>query len=228
MYKTCQNLVENLLLFLLLMDVKKKSWIDFLSQLPSPEQNTPRSSSFWYRWNASLLHWYIATYLLGLRDRFRWRNPFKRTRKLLERKWNRTPNIHATISTTKWTESFQQTIINGAETMQHHTGLSNGFCIYAVKAKIHMYSVTPIKKQTINTKRTMGLENTRYLTPKSFKVSSPCTHPEREKTQTWAKEPKDDLLLVMNWDPRTEKQKAGKAKTAQFLKNQTMNLIHWH
>ena len=29
--------------------------------------------------------------------------------------------------------------------MQHHAGLSNGFWIYAVKAKLHTYNVTPIK-----------------------------------------------------------------------------------
>ena len=42
-------------------------------------------------------------------------------------------------------ERFQQTIVNGAEAMQHHAGLSNGFWIYAVKAKLHAYNVTPIK-----------------------------------------------------------------------------------
>ena len=29
--------------------------------------------------------------------------------------------------------------------MRHHAGLSNGFWIYAVKAKFHVYNVTPIK-----------------------------------------------------------------------------------
>ena len=29
--------------------------------------------------------------------------------------------------------------------MQHHTGLSNDFWIYAVKAKLHTYNVTQIK-----------------------------------------------------------------------------------
>ena len=52
-------------------------------------------------------------------------------------------------------ERFQQTIINGAEAMQHHAGLSNGFWIYAVKAKLHMYNVTPIKHAD-------------YKTPKEF------------------------------------------------------------
>ena len=42
-------------------------------------------------------------------------------------------------------ERFQQTIVNGVEAMQHHTGLSNGFWIYAVKAKLHTYNVTLIK-----------------------------------------------------------------------------------
>ena len=52
-------------------------------------------------------------------------------------------------------ERFQQTIINGAEAMRHHAGLSNSFWIYAVKAKLHMYNVTPIK-------------HTEYKTPKEL------------------------------------------------------------
>ena len=44
-----------------------------------------------------------------------------------------------------WVERFQQTIVNGAEAMWHHTGLSNGFWIYAVKAKLHTYNITLIK-----------------------------------------------------------------------------------
>ena len=39
---------------------------------------------------------------------------------------------------------FQKTIVNGAEAMQHHAGLSNCFWIYAVKAKLHTYNITPI------------------------------------------------------------------------------------
>ena len=42
-------------------------------------------------------------------------------------------------------ERFQQTIINGAEAMWHHAGLSNSFWIYAVKAKLHAYNITLIK-----------------------------------------------------------------------------------
>ena len=42
-------------------------------------------------------------------------------------------------------ERFQQTIVNGAG-MQHYTGLSNSFWIYAVKAKLHTYNVAPIKQ----------------------------------------------------------------------------------
>ena len=42
-------------------------------------------------------------------------------------------------------ERFQQTIVNGAEAMRHHAGLSNGFWIYTVKAKLHTYNVTLIK-----------------------------------------------------------------------------------
>ena len=42
-------------------------------------------------------------------------------------------------------ERFQQTIVNGAEAMRHHAGLSNGFWIYTVKAKLHTYTITLIK-----------------------------------------------------------------------------------
>ena len=35
--------------------------------------------------------------------------------------------------------------------MWHHTGLSNGFWIYTVKAKFHMYNVTPIKQADYKT-----------------------------------------------------------------------------
>ena len=48
-------------------------------------------------------------------------------------------------------ERFQQTIINGAEAMRHHAGLSNSFWIYAVKAKLHTYNVTPIKRTDYKT-----------------------------------------------------------------------------
>ena len=43
-------------------------------------------------------------------------------------------------------ERFQQTIINRAEAMQHHAGLSNGFWMHAVKVKVHTYNITPIKR----------------------------------------------------------------------------------
>ena len=48
-------------------------------------------------------------------------------------------------------ERFQQTIINGAEAMRHHAGLSNSFWIYTVKAKLHAYNVTPIKRADYKT-----------------------------------------------------------------------------
>ena len=48
-------------------------------------------------------------------------------------------------------ERFQQTIINGAEAMRHHAGLSDGFWDYAVKTKLHTYNVTPIKRADYKT-----------------------------------------------------------------------------
>ena len=45
-----------------------------------------------------------------------------------------------------WAERFQQTIVNGAKAMWHHTGLANGFWIHAVKVKVHMYNITLIMR----------------------------------------------------------------------------------
>ena len=50
-----------------------------------------------------------------------------------------------------WAERFQQTIVNRAEAMWHHAGLSNSFWIYAVKAKLHAYNVTLIKQADYKT-----------------------------------------------------------------------------
>ena len=46
---------------------------------------------------------------------------------------------------------FQQTMVNGAEAMQHHAGLSSSFWIYAVKAKLHTYNITLIKQADYKT-----------------------------------------------------------------------------
>ena len=51
---------------------------------------------------------------------------------------------------------FQQIIVNGAEAMWHHAGLSNSFWIYAVKAKIYTYNVTLINEQTIKHQKNSG------------------------------------------------------------------------
>ena len=61
-------------------------------------------------------------------------------------------------------ERFQQTIVNGAEALRYHTGLSNGFWIYALKAELHIYNVTPIKDLTIKHQLYSG------------RVSNPISH----------------------------------------------------
>ena len=53
-------------------------------------------------------------------------------------------------------EKFQQIIVNGAEAMWHHAGLSNSFWICAVKAKIYTYNVTLINEQTIIHQKNSG------------------------------------------------------------------------
>ena len=73
-------------------------------------------------------------------------------------------------------ERFQQTIVNGAEAMRHHAGLSNGFWIYAVKAKLHTYNVTPIKELTIKHQQNSGLVKSQTsLTYESLVVKLGCT-----------------------------------------------------
>ena len=52
-----------------------------------------------------------------------------------------------TLQQNRQAEMFQQTIINGAEAMQHHAGLSNSFWIYAVKAKLHTYNTHTMSHQ---------------------------------------------------------------------------------
>ena len=54
-------------------------------------------------------------------------------------------------------EKFQQTIINGAEAMRHHAGLSNGL-------------------------RTLVQPKAKHLTPKSLWVSSMGAHSKKEET----------------------------------------------
>ena len=67
--------------------------------------------------------------------------------------------------------------------MWHHTGLSNGFWIYVVKAKLHTYNITPIKQADYKTpKRTLVQPKTRYLTSKSLQMSSLGAYSKKEET----------------------------------------------
>ena len=66
--------------------------------------------------------------------------------------------------------------------MWHHTGLSNGFWIYAVEAKLHTYNVTSIKQADYKTLKELWSGEAEHLTPKSLQVSSLGTHPKKEET----------------------------------------------
>ena len=63
--------------------------------------------------------------------------------------------------------------------MWHHAGLSNGFWIYAVKAKLHAYNITPIKHADY---KTLVWPKAEHLTPKSLQVSSVGAHSQKEET----------------------------------------------
>ena len=60
-------------------------------------------------------------------------------------------------------ERFQQTIVNGAEAMWHHTGLSNGFWIYAAKAELNTYNITPIKWANYKTPKKPNISHLRVF-----------------------------------------------------------------
>ena len=50
--------------------------------------------------------------------------------------------------------------------MWYYVGLSEGFWIYAMKAKFHIYNVTPIKRADYKTpKELWDWKKTRHLTP---------------------------------------------------------------
>ena len=96
-----------------------------------------------------------------------------------------------------WVERFQQTIINGAEAMWHHAGLSNSFWIYAVKAKLHTYNITLIKRAYYKTPTELwsGIKlNISHL--RFFWLSSLGAHSQKEETQTRPKESRDDLCWL--------------------------------
>ena len=96
-----------------------------------------------------------------------------------------------------WAERFQQTIVSGAEAMWHHAGLSNGFWIHAVKVKIHTYNVTPIKRAGYKTPTELfRVGKTWYLASTGLWLPSLGTCFEKEKDQTWAKEPRNDLCQL--------------------------------
>ena len=63
--------------------------------------------------------------------------------------------------------------------MRHHAGLSNGFWIYAVKAKLHTYNVTPIIRTDY---KTLVQSKAEHLTPESIQVSSVGAHTKKEET----------------------------------------------
>ena len=66
--------------------------------------------------------------------------------------------------------------------MWHHAGLSNGFWIYAVEAKLHTYNITLIKQPDY--KRTLVWQKAKHLTPTSLWLSSLGAHFKKEEIET--------------------------------------------
>ena len=151
-------------------------------------------------------------------------------------------------------ERFQQTIVNGAEAMGHHAGLSNSFWIYAMKAKLHTYNVTPIKWAN-------------YKTPKELwsGIKPDISHLQLFRCQAWVHilkkrrhklKPKSQVMILIRYKPGSKRYQFWDAAhqcfkishdvkfketlfpvkenrqlwchwvTTKFL-NQIMNLIHW-
>ena len=78
------------------------------------------------------------------------RIPVKWAKNLYGREWNWIPNGHARLFSTKWM-SRKVPENHHKWSWGHDTGLSNGFWIYAVKAKLHTYNITPIKRADYKT-----------------------------------------------------------------------------
>ena len=98
-----------------------------------------------------------------------------------------------------WAEMFQQTIINGAEAMRHHAGLSNSFWIYAVKATLHTYNVTPIKWADYKTPKELWLgikPNMSHLQVFSCQAWVHILKKRRHKL-----EPKSEEMIFVSYKP---------------------------
>ena len=106
-----------------------------------------------------------------------------------------------TLQQNGWAERFQQTIVNGADAMRHHAGLSNGFWIYAVKAKLHTYNVTPIKRADYKTPTELWSSIKPNISHLRVFGCHGCTFSKRgdinssQRAEKWSS-------LVTNQDPR--------------------------
>ena len=96
-------------------------------------------------------------------------------------------------------ERFQQTITNGAEAMRHHMGLSNGFWIYAVKAKLHAYNVTPIKRADYKTPT--ELQSGNKLNISHFRVFGCQAWVHIFKKRRFKLEPKSREMIFIGYEP---------------------------
>ena len=96
-------------------------------------------------------------------------------------------------------ERFQQTIINGAEAMQHHAGLSNGFCIYPVKAKLCAYNITLIKHTDYKTLK--ELWSSQKLDISHLRVFRCLAYVHILKKRRHKLQPKSRAMIFIGYEP---------------------------
>ena len=83
--------------------------------------------------------------------------------------------------------------------MQHHAGLSNSFWIYAVKAKLHTYNVTPIKCTDYKTPK--ELWSTQKLNISHLRVFGCLAWVHILKKRRHKLEPKSKAMIFVGYEP---------------------------
>ena len=82
--------------------------------------------------------------------------------------------------------------------MQHSTSLSNGFWIYAVKAKLHTYNVTPIKRADYKTPKELSSEK---LNISHLRVFGCLAWVHIFKKRRYKLKPKSQEMIFIRYDP---------------------------
>ena len=83
--------------------------------------------------------------------------------------------------------------------MWHHTGLSNGFCIYAVKVKLHAYNVTLFKQADYKTPK--ELQSGEKLNISHLRVFGCLAWVHILKKRRHKLKPKSQEMIFIRYEP---------------------------